>query len=190
MWKLIDQLLLLYTFYGSGLAGIHLFIFASCEPLTLKWSRWGCSIGSNKHFSHISLLSRQFFDWYFLVIVTLMDRFLLTKKKSTRPFLANYRISIFDVGKNCLHLKSHRSKNSDFYFSIKYKCIHNLLSWAKFHLKKSFGRVVSNFRQNGNVAKWKSVIWPPFWNGKSFFFLNFFFIFLTFFCLIVVLFGV
>ena len=32
-WKFLDQMLLPYKFYGSGMSGIYFSNFASCEPL-------------------------------------------------------------------------------------------------------------------------------------------------------------
>ena len=32
-WNFLDQLLLPYKSYGSGMSRIHFFIFVSCEPL-------------------------------------------------------------------------------------------------------------------------------------------------------------
>ena len=47
-----------------------------------------------------------------------------------------------------------------------------MYSWSpnlsQISLKNSFGESgFSNFGRNQNDAKWKSVIWPPFWNGKN-----------------------
>ena len=100
-------------------------------------------MGPHKRFSHISLLSRQFFDRYFFVIVTLMD---------TLIFDADYhKLACGWGGKIVLPLKSHRSKNFNFYFSnVNVFIISNYEPNFIEKLLRESG--FSNFRRNRNDA--------------------------------------